>query len=101
MKVEDLIKRYEEAKKNGSNRTRKGISEKIRKYILKKMGNNKYVPLKDIVKGLIEDGTATQLGLEPKYNIVYNRVRQTVTTSKKAGLALGMTEDETVVIVKL
>ena len=97
--VEELIRRYENSKKG--RKKGKGIAERIRQYALQKMGKQKYVPLKDIVNGLIEDGVAKELGLEEKYNVVYNRARQALINSKKAGFRLGALEDGTVVVVKV
>ena len=99
--VNELIKRYEEARKNGVKANRKGIAQRIRQYVLEKIGDKGYVALRDVVRGLIDEGIVEEIGLEPRYNMVYNRVRQAVVNSKNSGLALGMDEDGTVVVVKI
>ena len=101
MEVDELVKRYQ-SRIGQNRRIGTSVAEQIRQYIAEKLSKNPVIPLRDIVQEMINDGTAEELNLEPKYNVVYNRVRQAILNKKKnVAFTLGLDEDDTVVVVKL
>ena len=101
-KVEELVKRYLERKRQNSI-NKKGIAQTIRNLILEKLKKKgDYVELREIVQELINTGKAQEwFGEDVQYNMVYNRVRQAVANKKDFPVKFGATEDGVVVLVRV
>ena len=103
MDVEELIKRYEQMRKSRKSGVRRNIAEQIRQYVLSKLKKRgDYIELREIVRELLDNGKAEEwFGEGVQYNMVYNRVRQSLTNKRDLPVKFGALEDGTVVVVRV
>jgi len=99
MDVEEMIRRYEEAKKMGRV-SKKTTNEEIRQTVrqLIKQSGKKYMKLRDIVAYFKENNYHEKWGIDVKQ--VYSKVRMALQT-KTVGFAFGLDEDGDIVIIDM
>ena len=99
MDVEEMVRRYEEAKKKGTLRSKgSGVSGEIRKVVkdLITKSGKKYMKLRDIVAYFRENNYHKKWGIDKQQ--IYSKVRMAL-QAKTSGLVFGLDEDNDIVVV--